>query len=55
MKLRAYHWLWQYAPTMGLREWAWEKWLDAQWLKPAPHVPPRGRKIDQPTDETGVE
>ena len=53
MRQRFYHWGWQWLPTMGLREWAWERWLRTQWLKPAPHVPPR--TIDQPSDETGVD
>jgi len=52
---RFWYWAWQNLPTMGLREWAWEKWLSTQWLVPAPHVAPKGRAIDQPTDETGVE
>ena len=55
-KLRASIWyhLSLYLPTAYLRHEAWLRWLEAQWLKPAPEVKPRRRRY-RPEEETGIE
>lgn len=55
MRTRIYYLVWQYGPTAAIREWGWFRWLDSQWLKPAPVVKPRVRRIDRDTEDTGIE